>query len=121
MKFSPLKVELFEGLCQTTSGSGMMAPVFGFAAAGRSFSVLFFSAFLLSLFVTNVLAVLVYDRLTLLSIQSFMLNEDASSSCGIFHPPLPTPVSGSLLGVISGAFLGPRNHGGGEEKEQVSR
>lgn len=50
----------------------MMVPVFGFAAAGCSLShstfVLFFSALLFSLRVNNVLAVLVYDALALLSI-----------------------------------------------------
>ncbi|XP_065328051.1 uncharacterized protein LOC134642794 [Pelmatolapia mariae] len=84
---------------------GMMAPVFGFAAAGcslsHSFIVLFFSALLFSICINDVLAALVYDRLTLLSIRSSMMAQDVSSSSsfGTFHPP---PVAGSSTGVLSG-------------------
>lgn len=62
------------------------------------------------LFIPDVLAALVYDRLTQLAIHSSIVHLDISSSYNsIFHPPLLVP------------FWAHANRGRGEVKQQVSR
>jgi len=96
----------------------MMASVSGLAAAGSSKSrksvVLLFSALLFLFDINDVLVAIVHDRVTLLAIESSMIEKDTSSSCTLCSRRLDLRLA-SLMTPSWGHI----DHGGREGKEQA--